>query len=173
MRKTLQIWKICSNFAAKICCVMKKFTFILLFVAAIVGMNSCTYNEPCRFNKNTVDIPVKWSDWKFDNEQLQFYVRVPVNTITEEVYKFGNFSMYHQYYKDTKDAYMVAMPQSMFMTDTLDTGDVAYYTQYLDYRTGIGYVEIQVTNSDYFYPTDAQGHLYAPDDMDFRLEIIY
>ena len=155
--------------------IMKKLTIILLFAAAVVGMNSCTrtYNEPCRFNKKTVDIPVAWSDWKFDNQQLQFYVHVPISSLTEDVYKYGNVSVYREYNKGTKNAYQVALPQSSFMTDTLTTGDVAYYTQHIDYLTGIGYVEIQLTNSDYFYPTDEQGYLYAPDDMDFRVELIY
>ena len=61
---------------------------------------------------------------------------------------------------------------SMFMVETVDSVDV-YYTQYIDYRLGIGYVDVQLTNSDYFYAADNQGKLVNPETMFFRLQLIY
>ena len=104
---------------------------------------------------------------------LQFYTHFNIDAITADVYNYGNYSLHREYNSGQKNAYQVALPQSVFMVDSLGNGEVAYYTQHIDYRVGIGYVEIQVTNSDYFYPTDGQGNLYAPDDMNFRLELIY
>ena len=153
---------------------MRKSLFILTLVAVLAGMSSCNYSsEPCRFNKKTIDLPVAWNEWKFDNDAKQFYVHFNIDALTADVYNYGNYSLHREYNSGTKDVYQVALPQSMFMTDTLNDGSVAYYTQHIDYRVGIKFVEIQVTNSDYFYPTDGQGNLYAPDDMRFRLELIY
>lgn len=162
-----------SNFAAKIYFFMKKSLFTILLVAVLFGLNSCNNNEPCRFNKKTIDLPVAWNEWKFDDVNLQFYTHFNIDAITADVYNYGNYSLHREYNSGKKNAYQVALPQSVFMVDSLGNGEVAYYTQHIDYRVGIGYVEIQVTNSDYFYPTDGQGNLYAPDDMNFRLELIY
>ena len=63
--------------------------------------------------------------------------------------------------------------QDMFMTDTLSDNSVVYYTQHIDYRLSVGYVEIQLTNSDYLYPTDEKGKLIPPYEMSFRLQLIY
>ena len=43
----------------------------------------------------------------------------------------------------------------------------------VDYRIGIGYVEIQVTNSDFYYPSDANNNLIKPEAMVFHLQLIY
>ena len=58
------------------------------------------------------------------------------------------------------------------MTDTLTSGEVAYYTQHIDYRLGEGYVEVQLTNSDYMYVYD-KGKIVNPEDMFFRLQLMY
>ena len=50
---------------------------------------------------------------------------------------------------------------------------VVYYSEYLDYRIGIGWAEVQMTISDYVYPKDEKGNLINPNNMLFRLQLIY
>ena len=130
----------------------------------MVGLNSCNTSEPCRFNKKTIDMPVPSSSWKFDKDNKQFYVHFDIKDITADVYNYGNFSLHREYNFGTNDAYMVALPLSVYNTDTLEELSVVYYTQYIDYRLGVGFLDIQLTNSDYMYGAE------NPETMFFRLQ---
>ena len=145
---------------------MKKVLLILSIIAVAIGFTSCE-DEPCRYHTQTLDLRVMQADWQFDNNTLQYYYHFDVPEITPFVYNYGNWSISREYHSGTKDAYQVALPQSVYMTEALADGSIAYYTQHIDYRVGIGYVEIQLTNSDYFYGQE------KPEDMLFRLQLIY
>lgn len=144
---------------------MKKISFILLFTAAIIGFNSCEYKgEPCKFNKKSIYLPVEQKMWQFDSIARQFYVHYDITDITKDVYDYGDYSLHREFNTGKKNAYQVALPMSQFRTDTLTDPTVVYYTQYIDFRIGIGFVEIQVTNSDYLYTQE------NPETMYFRLQ---
>jgi hypothetical protein len=145
---------------------MKKVLLILSFIAVAVGFTGCE-DEPCRYHTQTLDLRVMQADWQFDDNTLQYYYHFDVPEITPFVYNYGNWSISREYNSGTKDAYQVALPQSVYMTEELADGSIAYYTQHIDYRVGIGYVEIQLTNSDYFYEQE------NPENMLFRLQLIY
>jgi hypothetical protein len=54
---------------------------------------------------------------------------------------------------------------------------VVYYTRHIDYRVGVGYVDVQVTDSDFPYPIDsATGKRivdnFVPEDMFFRMQMM-
>ena len=155
---------------------MRKYLFILLSVVAALGLWSCTNNNvpECRYHTQTLDLTVVQEDWQFDEDAQQFYYRFgDLKEITSAVYNYGNWTICREFNNGTKNAYQVALPMSTFMVDSLDNGGVAYYTQYIDYRLGIGYVDVQLTNSDYYYTYDAQGNRVNPEDMLFRLQLIY
>lgn len=145
---------------------MKKVLLILSFIAVAIGFTGCE-DEPCRYHTQTLDLRVMQADWQFDDNTLQYYYHFDVPEITPFVYNYGNWSISREYNSGTKDAYQVALPQSVYMTEELADGSIAYYTQHIDYRVGIGYVEIQLTNSDYFYEQE------NPENMLFRLQLIY
>ena len=145
---------------------MKKVLFILSLVCVMMGFNSC-YDEPCTHHALTLDLRVMQTDWQFDKNAQQYYFHFEIPEITPHVYNYGNWTICREYNYGTTDAYQVALPQSIYMTDTLSDGGVVYYTQHIDYRVGIGYVDIQLTNSDYFYTTE------NPENMLFRLQLIY
>ena len=145
---------------------MKKVLLILSIIAVAIGFTSCE-DEPCRYHTQTLDLRVMQADWQFDDNTLQYYYHFDVPEITPFVYNYGNWSISREYNSGTKDAYQVALPQSVYMTEALADGSIAYYTQHIDYRVGIGYVEIQLTNSDYFYVQE------KPENMLFRLQLIY
>ena len=148
--------------------------FLFMLLAALMGLTSCQEQAvENKFYSETLDISVRRSEWKFDDNTLQFYCHKDISVITAKIYDNGNWSLSREFDKGTNDAYQVALPMSMFMTDTLSDNSVVYYTQYLDYRLGIGYVEIQLTNSDYMYITDEKGNLAPPETMYFRLQLMY
>ena len=142
----------------------RKFFVISLFALALV---SCQENNPCKYHTQTIDLKVQQADWQFDNDEQLFYYSFSVPEITNFVYNYGNWTICREFNGGTKNAYQVALPSCEFMTDTLVGGTVAYYTRYIDYRLGVGGVDIQVTNSDYLYSSQ------KPEDMIFRLQLIY
>ena len=159
---------------------MKKRMIWVAFAALMsLIMTGCKSDEPGKkMRTETLDLTVIQKDWQFDSELMQFYYHFDVPEITGNVYNYGTWTISREYNKGYKDAYQVALPMSYFGHDTLPDGAIVYYTQHIDYRLGVGYVEVQVTNSDYPYPVDpATGKPvpgdFTPEDMDFRLQLMY
>lgn len=152
----------------------KKHLFMGLLALVMSVLTGCKDNSvDCKFHTETLDLTVVSKDWEFDDKAMQFYYHFDLPEITGSIYDYGNWTICREFDKGNKNAYQVALPMSIFMTDTLNTGEVAYYTQHIDYRLGIGYVEVQLTNSDYLYIYDEKGKLVKPEDMFFRLQLIY
>lgn len=120
-----------------------------------------------------IALVVNQEDWKFDNQARQYYARFDVPEIPAEVFKDGQWSIHRVYNMNTMDAFQVQLPMSCFMTDTVTNKSVVNYTEHIDYRVGIGFVEISLRNSDHLYVTDPSGQIKRPEDMDFRLQLIY
>ena len=163
----------------KIVIFMKKIVFISLLSLFVAVLTGCKDNsQKCNYHTETLDLTVLYEDWVFDEETLQFYYHFNVPEIDEKVYNYGNWTIGREYNKGTDNAYQVALPMSEFGHDTLPNQSVVYFTRHIDYRVGYGYVEIQVTDSDFPYPIDpATGkHItkdFTPEDMFFRMQLIY
>jgi hypothetical protein len=116
-------------------------------------------------------LTVYQKEWTFDNDTKQFYAHFDLPELTSDIYNYGNYSLHREYNTGNPDAYQVALPQSIFCSEEIDDGQggtqTLYYTQMVDYRVGVGYVEIQVTNSDFFYPAT------NPETMNFHLQLMY
>lgn len=163
---------------------MKKSTIIFSLLAVMFSVTGCSYYEctcdhknggsssdPCKFHKQTIDLAVAQADWEYDGGTHQFFYRFNVPEITAEVYNYGEFSICREYNPGTADAYQVALPMSSYLSEEItDNGQVStyYFTEHVDYRLGIGYVEIQYTLSDYYYPDG-----FLPESMLFRLQLSY
>lgn len=137
-----------------------------LVTMAFTGCQS-NENEPCRYAKFTVDIPVAATEWKFDADTRQYFVDVPVKQLTEEAYRYGNLSMYHEYHKGKSTAFMTALPETIYQETTSVEGDPYYFQTHIESTLSPGLVEIVITISDFYYKD------YEPEDMDFKLQIIY
>lgn len=144
---------------------MKSRLFLFIAVCGMVLM-SCQDNTPeCNYHKKVLDLKVVEADWQFDSIARQFYYRFNLPEITTAVYDFGNWNVYREFLGEAKkDDYQVALPLSTFKNDTVREDVIDYYTQYIDYRISIGYVDIQLTNSDYIYSPE------NPESMFFRLQ---
>lgn len=170
---------------------MKKFLLIgFVFAAAFTGCTvndcncpthkdcnctgkacTCTPGADCKYHAVTLDLKVAQPDWIFDNNSQQYYFTFDVPEITASVYDYGTWTVCREFNAGTKNAYQVALPMSTYQVETLEDDQHKpydyYYTQHIDYRVGVGYVEVQLTNSDYFYPTE------KPETMVFRLQLVY
>lgn len=140
--------------------------YILLALIGALFLVSCQDNSPeCKYHSTALNLTVKQADWKFDSIANQFYYRFDLPEITTYVYDYGDWRVYREYLGETKkDDYQVVLPLSYYLTDTIKEESIVYYTQYIDYRIGIGSVDIQLTNSDRMYGTE------NPESMSFRLQ---
>ena len=157
---------------------MKKSILIGFVAIMAVVFSSCNNAPECKFHKDALNLLVMHEDWQFDDDTKQFYFHFDVPEVTNYVYNVGNWSLSREFNEGTKDAYQVSLPTSEFAIDTLwneehDAYDLHYFSRYIDYRVGVDMVEVQVTYSDYYYPTDKYGDLMKPEDMLFRLQLIY
>ena len=142
---------------------MKKH-FLLALVCALALVGCQNNGSDCYFHKQTINRTVRQSDWQFDNKGKLFYCYFDVPEITRDIYDKGSWTVYREYNHNTSNAYQAALPMNLFINDTLTEDAVVYYTQYIDYRIGVGYVDIQLTNSDYLYGPQ------KPEAMSFRLQ---
>lgn len=153
---------------------MKKYLFIALMALVAISFTGCVLNDStapeCKFHTKSIYLTVYQKEWQFDNDNQQFFAHFDLPDLTATIYNYGNYSLHREYNTGNPDAYQVALPQSIFCSENVVINDVeqtVYYTQMVDYRVGVGYVEIQVTNSDFFYPAT------NPETMNFHLQLMY
>ena len=153
---------------------MKKYLIIGLLAMMGLGMMSCSGSScdcqhepviPCQFNKKTIDLVAKTTDWSFDTGANMYYCHFDVPELTQAVYDYGEISVNREYNSGTPKAYQVALPETTYLTEKVNNQDY-FYQQHIDYAYGVGFVEIFLTFSDYVY--DQQ-----PDPMIFRMQLTY
>jgi len=156
---------------------MKKYALILLMALVGLSMTGCiSVDTDCKYHAKPIYLEVQSKDWKFDTQNEQFYIRFDVPEITTKVFNDGNYSLHREYNTGTNDVYQVGLPQTLFLWENVTSGNTTqtiYYQQLVDYRVGVGYVEFQVTNSDFYYPSDTHNNLIKPESMVFHLQLIY
>ena len=139
-----------------------KVIFISLLAAVSLCFVACN-NEP-KLKKKTRDLEVLANQWDFEKSANMYYCHFNVPEITSDVYNYGEVSVSREYNYGTRDAYQVALPETTYKSATSEATTVVYYTQHIDFRIGVGYVDIQITNSDYMYGQE------NPETMHFRLQ---
>ena len=124
----------------------------------------------------TVDIPVAANEWTYDSDTRQYFVHVPVEALTADVYNFGDVTIFHDYHHGTQSAFMVTLPETTYEEIYLDNGDGTQspynYQQHIDYAIGIGFVEIIITISDFVYDATLPNAYFVQDAM-FRMQLTY
>lgn len=172
---------------------MKKIFLIAFLALAMVSLNSCREcnctpgksctctpgkdctctPQECSFHQKTLDLVVKSSEWQWDEATQRFYAHFSRPEITVDIYDYATWTFTHEYNYGTNDAYQVALPESVFKSETLPDNSVVTYFEHIDYAIGIGWVEVTYTISDFVYPEASPGALINPDDMRFHLQINY
>ena len=159
---------------------MKKYLIIGLLAVMGLGMMSCSGSScdckhepviPCQFNKKTIDLVAKTTDWSFDTGAKMYYCHFDLPELTSDIYNYAEVSVNREYNSGTPNAYQVALPETTYLSVDLDNEDGStspyHYQQHLDYAFGVGFIEIFCTISDLYY----EG--FTPDAMLFRLQLTY
>ena len=151
---------------------MKSEKYVILCLLAFMGMvlTGCQNNEP-QLRKMTIDLEVFQKNWTFDQQGNRYYCQFEVPELTSTIYNYGEVSLNREYNTGTKDAYQVALPETTYKSEQLtdSVGNLVdyYYQQHVDYIYGIGFVEVDLTISDFIYGD------FQPEDMLFRLQMTY
>ena len=164
-------------FSRKRKAIMKKVLFIVCAVVLMAGLAGCKKSTQEIEKAETIDLSVAQRDWLFDDQTLQFYCDFDMPEITAKMYNYGSWTLNREYNRGYRDAYQVALPMSEYAHDTLVNGSVLYYTRHTDYRIAVGYIDVQVTYSDFPFEKDASGKYnltgLVPEGMDFHLQLVY
>ena len=149
---------------------MRKYVLIFGLLAVMFSFSGCYVHEssePCKFHKKTIDLMVQPENWVYDDVSNQYFASFNVPDITQAVYDYGEVSVSREFETGTKKAYQVALPMTSYIEETLTDGSIAYYIEHIDYRVGVGFIDIQLTTNDHFY---AEGQLVG---MYFRVQLTY
>lgn len=155
---------------------MKKFTYLLFVVCfAALTLSSCKQEVYCPHQPTqVVEVNVYQKDWQYSDLGIKegnpyannyFYYSVDVPEITEEVFKGGNVSIYTVMNNEMQHV----LPYVRHYEEYNTTDSVwVYFTETVDAYYGKGWVEFQLTSSDFYY----EDHLeYQPNAMTFRVVI--
>lgn len=159
---------------------MKKISYLFLTVCFIVlGFTSCKREyicvDPCNCRPNEViNVNVYRADWHYSDLGYKegnpyannyFYCTVDVPEITSAVLKGGNV----QIYTVMNDGMQHVLPYVRHYEEYNATDDVwNYFTETVDAFFGLGWVEFQLTSSDFYYEDHVE---YEPNAMSFRVVI--
>lgn len=150
--------------AVKTQIIMRK-TILFLFCAIMaLTMTSCTQRDDVN-RKETIDLAVNRNEWQWDEAGGFYFAHFTIPRLTSQVYNYGTVTCSREYLKGYKDAYQYPLPQTQHM-QLIDGPNTFLWTQTVDFTYGIGFVDIVVTNSDYYYEQ-------VPEAMDFRLQFIW
>ena len=146
-----------------------------VFLWALLGMVMMSFagcKDDGPQNEKSIYLTVNSNEWKFDKDLQQFYAHFNIPEISSNAYNYGNYSVYRVYNVETPNEYQVALPETTYLIEVYtdeESGEKYeyYYQQHVNYRVGFGYVEIQVTNSDYMYAPE------NPERMDFHLQLLW
>lgn len=144
---------------------MKKYLFISLLALVAMAFAGCEKNEPCKFNKVNIDFKVPQNVWTYNPDYGGYSAVYETKILSANIYDYGTWTMSHEYNPGTNDAFLVQLPEIVYLQDE---GSKAYYSQRIDYEVHVGYVRVVVTNSDYTYYDN-----WKPDEMYFHMQIVY
>ena len=145
--------------------IMKTRTYFAIMVCVLVGFSSCNYypkETVYESNFKTLDLRVDANQWLVSQDGDYYYCTFNVPELTSQIYNYGVVTCYREYNKGTTNAYQLPLPQTIH---NVDAGNGALYTSTIDFSFAVGLVEIVLTNNDFAY--------YAPEGMDFRLNMVW
>lgn len=150
----------------------------------LLTFNSCKDEQPCQCSHNSsqiinnpnqiINVSVYRNDWKYSDLGLTdgnpyannyFYYTVDVPEITKDVFDGGNVHIYTVMNNEMQHV----LPYVRHYEEYNQTDSVwNYFTETVDAFYGVGWVEFQLTSSDFYY----EDHLeYEPNAMNFRVVI--
>lgn len=149
---------------------MKKYLFLLLCVPAIVGCTTKNVTEVV-YRTTTVSYVYQVDTWNYSNLSSQgspfannyFYAKADFPELTADVCRNANIQVYR-----VRDGYQHVLPEVQHYEQQIDAENWNFYTQTVDCIYGPGWIEFDVTHSDFEYESDLS---YVPEAMQFRVVI--
>ena len=148
---------------------MKKYLFLLLCSLTIVGCTTKNVTEVV-YKSTTLSYTYQVDRWNYTNmtdrglpyANNYFYARADFPELTAEVYRNANIQVYR-----VRDGYQHVLPEVQHYEEQLDS-IWNFFTQTVDCIYGPGWIEFNVTHSDFEYESDVT---YEPEVMQFRVVV--
>lgn len=115
---------------------------------------------------------IKVTQWDYSNfaDNNYFFAKYDVPALTSFVFQDGNVNGYI-YMRENNELIQHSLPYVIHMEEVdSNTGTAYFYTRTVDFVYGIGWVQIEVRDSDFEYEVNTS---IAPDPMDFRIVMTY
>lgn len=148
---------------------MKKYLFLVLCALTIVG---CTTNKITEVveKSTTTSCLIPVDRWDYTNYVYQgspyannyFYAKFELSELTVDDCRYANIQVYRVH-----DGYQHVLPEVQHYEEEIATDTWNFYTQTVDCIYGPGWIEFDVTHSDFRYEQET----YVPEPMQFRVVI--
>ena len=158
---------------------MKKYLFITLCALAIVGCTPQRITNVTEVTEvvnasTTASYIYQVDAWTYTDfvdgsgppyANNFFYARANFPELTADLYKKANIQVYRVH-----DEYQHILPEVQHREEQLSDGTWNFYTQTVDAVFGPGWIEFDVTHSDFQYEQDVT---YVPEVMKFRVVLTW
>jgi len=111
------------------------------------------------------------TQWDYSNfaDNNYFYAKFDVPALTSYVFTDGNVNGYI-FMKENNELIQHSLPYVIHIEEVDNQGQAYFYTRTVDFVYGVGWVQIEVRDSDFEYEVNSS---LAPDKMDFRIVMTY
>ena len=149
---------------------MKKYLFLLLCSLTIVGCTTQNVTEVV-YRSNSTSFLYQVDRWNYSNLTDQgspyannyFYAKADFPELTADICRSANIQVYRVH-----SGYQHVLPEVQHYEQQVDATSWNFFTQTVDCIYGPGWIEFDVTHSDFEYETDLT---YEPEAMQFRVVI--
>ena len=120
-------------------------------------------------NWKIADLDVTQWDYSNYKDNNFYFAKFDVPALTSFVFTDGNVNGYI-YMTENGEKIQHSLPYVLHKYETDSQGNPIYYTETVDFVYGVGWVQIEVRDSDFAYETDVQ---IVPNQMSFRIVMTY
>lgn len=115
------------------------------------------------------DLSVTQWDYTNYSDNNYFFAKFEVPALTSFVFTDGNVNGYI-YMTENGQKIQHSLPYTLHKEEINDQGQAYFYTSTIDFVYGVGWVQIEVRDSDFEYEVNTK---INPDPMDFRIVMTY
>lgn len=154
---------------------MKKSLFFLLAALVICSCRGPMGPEGPQgpkgdgMNWKIVDLDITQWDYSNYTDNNYYFAKYEVPALTNFVFTDGNVNGYILL-KENGETIQHSLPYVLHKYEIDGNGDPIYYTETIDFVYGVGWVQIEVRDSDFAYEGDAS---IVPNAMSFRVVMTY
>lgn len=155
---------------------MKKSVFLSIVLPLVVlAFTGCKDDKcPCHCSRQVIEYNVYKADWKYSDLGAKegnpyannyFFCTFDAPELTEDVFKYGNVEIYDVFNNEMQHV----LPYVRHYEEYNAADSVwNYYTETVDAYYGVGWIEFQLSSSDFMYEDDLS---YMPNAATFRVVI--